>query len=389
MTQGLDAEVMKSPIEALNIPLLDRLRAASGDFVPLDGLGFDTDRVRADLDALAAFGFGIERHPYRGAAYAGPADRLCPDQIEHELATRWIGRRISVWSRVASTNDLAARAGASASGAGLVILAEEQTDGRGRRGRSWVAPPRSSILMSVLLFPPPDLDLAVPGSAFGCAWLTALGAVATAEVVLAWTGREARIKWPNDVRVDGRKIAGILVERASPPGHHGADGNAAVPPCGVVIGIGLNVNVDRDDLPADLSAGATSLRIERDGKFVDRSEVARDLIRRLDHWYDASLASGCEILNDSWRALSEHIGRLVRVATPSGTRAGRLVDLDVRHGLTLAGEEAEDRANQGGDAQGHIRLPLAAILALQASPPCDTPSRASNGPGCKASALID
>ena len=112
-------------------------------------------RVRADLDALAAFGFGIERHPYRGAAYAGPAERLCPDQIEHELATRWIGRRIAVWSRVASTNDLAAQAGTSASNDGLVVLAEEQTAGRGRRGRSWTAPPRSSILMSVLLFPPP------------------------------------------------------------------------------------------------------------------------------------------------------------------------------------------------------------------------------------------
>ena len=107
---------------------------------------------------LVSFGFGIEQHPYRGASYVGPADRLCPDQIEHELATRWLGRRIVVWNRVTSTNDLAARAGASGSNDGLVILAEEQTSGRGRRGRSWTAPPRSSILMSVLLFPPPQLD---------------------------------------------------------------------------------------------------------------------------------------------------------------------------------------------------------------------------------------
>ena len=73
---------------ALNIPLLDRLRAAAGEYVPLDALGAGPGRVRADLDALAVFGFAIERHPYRGAAYAGPAERLCPDQIEHELATR-------------------------------------------------------------------------------------------------------------------------------------------------------------------------------------------------------------------------------------------------------------------------------------------------------------
>ena len=147
----------------MNIALLDRLRAAAGDYrTARTSWVLTSDSVRADLDALDSFGFAIERHPYRGAAYAGPAERLCPDQIEHELATRRVGRRIAVWSRVSSTNDLAARAGGSASNDGLVVLAEEQTAGRGRRGRSWTAPPRSSILMSVLLFPPRDLD---PGRA--------------------------------------------------------------------------------------------------------------------------------------------------------------------------------------------------------------------------------
>ena len=184
--------------------------------------------------SLVSFGFRIEQHPYRGAAYVGPAERLCPDQIEHELATRWLGRRIVVWNRVTSTNDLAIRAGDSRSNNGLVILAEEQTSGRGRQGRSWTAPPRSSILMSVLLFPPPHLMPGDSAARSGQAWLTALGAIATAEVVSSWTGRNARIKWPNDVRVEGRKIAGILVERSvsgrsrclcrlnQPPSRHGA-----------------------------------------------------------------------------------------------------------------------------------------------------------------------
>src|ERR1017187_8566328 len=129
---------------SLNMTLLDRLRAVPGDYVPLEKLGLGLEQVHADLSSLVSFGFGIEQHPYRGAAYVGPAERLCPDQIEHGLETRWIGRRVAVWSRVTSTNDLAARAGASASNDGLVILAEEQTSGRGRRGRSWSAPPRSS-----------------------------------------------------------------------------------------------------------------------------------------------------------------------------------------------------------------------------------------------------
>ena len=187
--------------------------------MPLGELGADLDAAAIGAGALASFGFGVEQHPYRGVAYRGPAERLCPDQIEHGLATVRIGRRIAVWNRVTSTNDLAARAGVSSSNDGLVILAEEQTAGRGRRGRSWMAPAGSSILMSVLLFPPSNL--AVPEAAFGCAWLTALAAVATAEVVTAWTGRHARIKWPNDVRIDGRKIAGILVERLVAPRRSG------------------------------------------------------------------------------------------------------------------------------------------------------------------------
>jgi BirA family biotin operon repressor/biotin-[acetyl-CoA-carboxylase] ligase len=342
---------------ALNIPLLDRLRDAAGEFVTLEELGPDADRLRADLEALSRFGFAIERHPYWGVCYAGPAERLCPDQIEHQLDTARVGRRIAVWSRVTSTNDLAAQAAGSVNNDGLVVLAEEQTAGRGRHGHAWSAPPRSSILMSVLLFPPPDLDPVGPGAGAGLTWLTALGAVATAEVVSAWIGREAAIKWPNDVRVDGRKIAGILVERPGP------DGGAAV------IGIGLNVNADREDLPAELRAAATSIRLERGGERVDRSEVARDLIRRLDHWCEAVRSRGNPALNAPWRDRNELLGRVVQVATPGGWHSGRLVDLDLCLGLSLAisdhheGDRGSDPPNAGDSSL--IRIPRAQILAIE------------------------
>src|SRR5262249_42762738 len=148
------------------------------------------------------------------------------------------------------------------------------------------------ILMSVLLFPPAELDIAGVDTGPGVGWLTAMAAVVTAEVVSTWIGREAVIKWPNDVRVGGRKIARILVER---PAAHGlaagaAEGARSQPSeasgRAAVIGVGLNVNLDRDALPADLRTRATSIRIEQGGRALDRSEVARDLIRRLDHWYE-------------------------------------------------------------------------------------------------------
>jgi BirA family transcriptional regulator, biotin operon repressor / biotin---[acetyl-CoA-carboxylase] ligase len=353
---------------SLNIPLLDRLRAADGDYVPLGELDPDLKRLRCELDALANFGFGVEQHPYRGAAYRGPADRLCPDQIEHDLATRRIGRRIAVWNRVTSTNDLAARAGTSPFNDGLVVLADEQTAGRGRRGRSWTAPPRSSILMSVVLFPPRRLATRHLEAAFGCAWLTALGAVATAELVTAWTGRDAKIKWPNDIRINGRKIAGILVERVpapAPPDTTSPSGELGLAQWSAVIGIGLNVNLNRDAFPPELAAGATSMQIEAGGESFDRSEVARDMIRRLDHWYDASRSRGVEILNSPWQAHSEHLGRIVRVETTTGSLKGRLVGIDLRLGLALAIASQSDQESRDGNTQHETRLPIAEVLTLE------------------------
>jgi BirA family transcriptional regulator, biotin operon repressor / biotin---[acetyl-CoA-carboxylase] ligase len=290
----------------VNAALLRQLRDADGAFVPLEALAGPL----GDLDELEAFGFALERHPLRGVAYRGPAERLCPDQIEDALDTARVGRRVAVWNRVVSTNDLAARAALSSANEGLVILAEEQTAGRGRRGRSWLAPPRTSILMSVLLFPPEPL--ADP------AWLTALGAVAVAGVLSEWSGHEARIKWPNDVRVDGRKVAGVLVERAA----------------GAVVGIGLNANLTRDDFPAELRDTATSLRILM-GRPVDRSELARDLIRRIDALYETSRSTGPEPLALQWRDRCEHLGRAVVVETRSGCIRGCLVDIDLLGSLTL------------------------------------------------------
>jgi BirA family biotin operon repressor/biotin-[acetyl-CoA-carboxylase] ligase len=328
---------------ALDVALLDRLRAASG-FVRIDDLPGDPAAVAAAVDALAAFGFDLER--VDGAvAYRGPSPRLCPDQIEHELGTLRVGRRVAVWSRVESTNDLAARGASTGANDGLAVLAEEQTAGRGRRGRSFVAPAGSSLLLSVLLFPPEGLAPSAGDSGAGTAWLTLVGAIAAAELASERTGRRALIKWPNDVRVDGRKLCGVLVERALRP-----DGPAAA-----VVGIGLNVNLPAEAFPPGLRDSATSLSLLADRTF-DRSELARDLLRRLDHWYDAGLREGPSALAPAWRSRCEHLGRPVRVTTATGVFAGRLVDVDLEHGLSL----------EPAPGSGLVRVPLDAVTALAA-----------------------
>ena len=222
--------------------------------------------------------------------------------------------------------------------------------------------------MSVVLFPPPHLAPAVPEAAYGCAWLTALGAVATAEVVVAWTGRDAVIKWPNDVRVDRRKIAGILVERAPAPRQpatSSADVPVVEPACGAIIGIGLNANLNEEDFSPEVAANATSLQILRGGAPVDRSILTRDLIRRLDYWYGVGRSCGIGTLNGLWRARSEHLGRLVRVATPCATLVGRLIDLDLRFGVTMLIGAGVDPESSDYDAPPLTRLPLADVLALE------------------------
>jgi BirA family biotin operon repressor/biotin-[acetyl-CoA-carboxylase] ligase len=326
---------------ALDAALLGRLRDAPG-FVRLADLPGDPPAVAAAVEALARFGFDLERRD-GAVAYRGPSPRLCPDQIEHELDTRRVGRRVAVWNRVESTNDLAARGASTPINDGLVVLAEEQTAGRGRRGRSFVAPAGSSLLVSTLLFPPEALAPSAGDSGAGTAWLTLVGAIAAAEVASERTGRQALIKWPNDVRVDGRKLCGVLVERVSR-----ADGPAAA-----VVGIGLNVNVPAEAFPPDLRDSATSLSLLA-GRPFDRSELARDLIRRLDHWYDAGLREGPSALASAWRSRCEHLGRLVRVTTTTGVLAGRLVDVDLEQGLSL----------ELAPASTLVRIPLDAVAAL-------------------------
>ncbi|MGE3822231.1 MAG: biotin--[acetyl-CoA-carboxylase] ligase [Isosphaeraceae bacterium] len=294
----------------MNATLLRRLREASGTHVPFETLTTFSNDPHRDLDELQAFGFTLERHPRLGVAYRGPSERLCPDQIEEQLGDCFIGRRVAVWNRVVSTNDHAALASNSLTNEGLVVLAEEQTAGRGRRGRSWIAPARTSILMSVLIFP--------EGSLADPSWLTALGAVAVAELVRERTGADARIKWPNDVRVDGKKLSGVLVER----------GAAAV------IGIGLNVNLDHDDFPPELTGSVTSMRILQ-GERVDRSDLAASLIQRLDALYRQAKAVGPEPLRLAWSDLSEHTGRDARVVTRTGVLRGRVTRIDLFEGVTL------------------------------------------------------
>jgi BirA family biotin operon repressor/biotin-[acetyl-CoA-carboxylase] ligase len=246
------------------------------------------------------------------ASIRNPQSAIRNSEVWH-LDTRRLGRQVLVFERVESTNDVAA-ALAGDRGEGVVVLADEQSAGRGQYGRSWLAPPRSSVLLSVLLMPPPPLSRP--------AVLTAWAAVAVCSVVEDLVGLAPRIKWPNDVLLQGRKVCGILIEQG---------GGARQP--ATVAGIGLNVGQGAAELLAAGLPEATSLS-QCTARPLATHTVARQLICRLDEDYDRLCGGDLAGLEECWRRYLDLLGRSVRAECHGGTYNGRLRELSFA-GLAL------------------------------------------------------
>lgn len=241
---------------------------------------------------------------------------------------------VTVVGRTGSTNaDLAeaARAGAPEGG---VLVTEYQSAGRGRLGRTWSAPPRSGLMFSMLLRP------RVPVARQG--WLPLLTGLAAVTALRRVAAVDARLKWPNDVMAGERKLAGVLAERVE------AGGGA------VVVGMGLNVTLRRDELPVET---ATSLALER-AACTDRDPLLRAVLREVERWYrDWTAADGdadAAGLRPAYLAASATAGRTVRVALPGGrTLTGVATGVDAA-GCLLVRDGDEERAVSAGEVV-HVR----------------------------------
>jgi BirA family biotin operon repressor/biotin-[acetyl-CoA-carboxylase] ligase len=216
-----------------------------------------------------------------------------------------IGCRLLSFSTTTSTNAVAARYASDRANHGLVIIADEQTAGRGQYSRTWSAPPGSSVLMSVLLFPPPALRRA--------AILTAWAAVSVCETILALADVGAAIKWPNDVLIDDKKVCGILSEGGQQY---------------VIVGIGLNVNQSADDFERLELPAATSLSIAAERLFEVQA-VAERLIGDLNSRFQRLTGGDMTGLETDWQNRLGLLGQRVTVETLEGYRLrGRLRRLD-------------------------------------------------------------
>jgi BirA family biotin operon repressor/biotin-[acetyl-CoA-carboxylase] ligase len=237
--------------------------------------------------------------------------------LQSGLAGKKIGGRLHLLAEVDSTNRLALRLAREGAPEGTVVLADLQSAGRGRLKRDWQSPPGCNLYTSLVLRP-----AIAPANAAG---ITLMAGVAAAEAVLAFCPAGVGLKWPNDVRIGGRKVCGILAETR-------LSGATLV---AVVVGIGLNVNIARADFDPVHRESATSLR-EETGKEQSREKVALLLYACLERWYETFLREGFAPVRRRWLALSEMEGRRIRVLFHDEVREGRVAGIDHDGALLLA-----------------------------------------------------
>jgi len=294
------------------IALLRADEFVSGEAIA-EALGISRAAVAKRVDRLRERGFAIAAAPRRGYRLDAVPDALTADVVTPRLTTAWLGRAWRHAARVGSTNDEAAAWARAGAPAGAVVVADEQTRGRGRLGRRWHSPPGASLYLSAVLRPPLAPHRVPP--------LTLAAGVAVAEALVAFDVVPA-LKWPNDVLLDGKKVAGILTEMSADLDrvHH------------VVVGIGVNLNVDA--FPEELTAIATSLQIAR-GAPVSRAEFAAALCARLEHWVDQFVADGAVAVVAAWKQHARFFGKRVSVTAGRDRMDGIAEDLDDDGALKL------------------------------------------------------
>lgn len=286
--------------------ILAILKAAGDQWVSgadlAERLGVSRTAIWKQMEALRIAGYRLEAAPRQGYRLRGTPDAVTPREISPGLTTARFGRRVEYRESVGSTNDLAKEFARGGAPEGLLVIADEQTAGKGRLGRSWSTPKGTALAMSLLLRPslPP----------YQAPRITLVAAVAVAEAVRDVTGLTVGIKWPNDLQIAGRKFCGILTEM------EGEWERVAF----VICGMGLNVNLPVERLDPAYGGSATSL-MAATGKPVGRALLAQAILARFEHAYDLLLAGRFEQVLDQWRRLSVTLGQDVRVLGSDGSPA--------------------------------------------------------------------
>ena len=270
-------------------------------------MGVSRTAVWKQIRVLEREGFGIEAVPSKGYRLTASPDIIDRGEVVRLLGGRLIGSEIYYLSQTESTNSLALELARKGATEGTVVIAEKQTGGRGRLGRTWQSP-AGNLYLSVVLRP------AVPMSS--APLVTLMGAVAVASAIRRHLCIEAGIKWPNDILLAGRKVAGLLTEMSAEPDRirH------------IVLGIGVNVNMDVSALPSEVRNTAMTLA-HAAARPVDRTILLGEILHALDEWYERFQRGTDDVLT-GWRNLNVTLGNPVTVRGSAEMITGLAADVD-------------------------------------------------------------
>lgn len=293
--------------------VLDALVKASGSFVSgtrvSAELGMSRAAVWKQIEILRKEGYSVSSKPRIGYCLTGVPDRFYPFEVKRLLKAEIMGSEIDYFDSLGSTNDETMKRAVEGAPEGTVVIAEEQTKGKGRLGRAWISPKYQGIWFSIVLRPevlPAETGL-----------ITLAVAVAVARAVKQETGLDVEIKWPNDLLIKGKKVAGILTEMSSEQDkvHF------------MVVGVGINANVDPGSFPGELRATATSLR-EQLGRDVNRVRLLCSVLNELESSYRSFREKRSDEIVRDWKELSSTLGKKVEVKILDRIFVGVAGDID-------------------------------------------------------------
>lgn len=323
--------------------VLETLRRAGGRSCSGETLSITEGVTRAQVwkhvEKLRGLGYAIEASAGNGYRLASTPDRLYAEEIHAGLETKWLARDIHHFEETDSTNRVALELARSGAPHGTTVIAEAQTAGRGRLGRSFFSPPHLNLYTSIVLRP--NLTTASAPT-----WILA-AATAVAETAEAYCAPgEVEIKWPNDVLLSGRKTSGILMEL----------GAEATKVSYLVLGIGVNLNVAREDFPVEFRAQATSLSSHLKER-IDRVAFAQALYLRIEGVLDACAENGFSSIRPRFEHFFRMKGRNVKVLEVGGGEIeGETIGIDPDGALrirTAGGRESRVIAGDVTLAKGN------------------------------------
>lgn len=272
-------------------------------------LGVSRSAIWKQIETLRAQGYGITGGPNQGYLLESLPDLLYPREIQKGLHTRCFGRQVYHLRSVSSTNQIAQDLGRRGYSEGTLVVAEEQTAGRGRWQRFWWSPPETGVWLSLVLRP----QLAP----YRVPQITLVAGVSCARAIEDYLGLHPGIKWPNDIVYDGRKLCGILVEMEA----------AAEQVHFLVIGIGINVNQELADFPPDLRDAAVSLGMIA-GRRVERLPLVQRFLDAFEEDYDRYCRDGFAAARQAWLSYQVTLGKAVRVQAGPEEFTGEACGLD-------------------------------------------------------------